>query len=146
MNNLNFQKISFLLTFLTTVTLRYTRSGREKNAKRASIARHKTCFILWRAIVAHPKDLWRAIKIFWDIITKIAPKIYLQLWRRSHWPDRGVSEECSKSEHLNGGLPVLSAPIASSEVNYRNESVCNMSSEGMLTCFFRCNIAFILIN
>ena len=54
----------------------------------------------------------RAIKKFLDIITKVAPKVYLQLWRRSHWPGSGVSEECSKSEHLNGGLPVLSAPIA----------------------------------
>ena len=26
------------------------------------IARQKTCFILWRAIVTRPKDLWRAIK------------------------------------------------------------------------------------
>ena len=43
---------------------------------------------------------------------KVAPKVYLQLWRQSHWPGSGVSEECSKSEHLNGGLPVLSAPIA----------------------------------
>ena len=42
----------------------------------------------------------------------VAPKIYLQLWRRSHWPVSGVSEECSKSEHFNGALTVLSAPIA----------------------------------
>ena len=55
---------------------------------------------------------WRAIKNFWDIITKVAPKVYLQLWRRSHWPGSSVSEKYSKSEHLNGGLPVLSAPIA----------------------------------
>ena len=39
------------------------------------------------------------------------PKVYLQLWQRSHWPGSSVSEECSKSKHLNGGLPVLSAPI-----------------------------------
>ena len=51
------------------------------------------------------------LKIFWDIITKVAPKVYLQLWWRSHWPGSGVSEECSKSKHLNGGLPILSAPI-----------------------------------
>ena len=63
-------------------------------------------------IVARPKDLWRAIKRFWDIITKVAPKVYLQLWRRSHWLGSGVCEECSKSENLNGGLPVLSPPIA----------------------------------
>ena len=61
--------------------------------------------------VACPKDLWHAIKKFWDIIMKVGPKVYLQLWRWSHWPGSGVSEECSKSEHLNGGLPVLSAPI-----------------------------------
>ena len=29
---------------------------------RAAIACHKTCFILWHVIVAHPKDLWCAIK------------------------------------------------------------------------------------
>ena len=63
-------------------------------------------------IVACPKDLWHAIKKFWDIIMKVAPKVYLQLWRWSHWSGSGVREECSKSEHLNGGLPVLSAPIA----------------------------------
>ena len=68
--------------------------------------------MLLPATVAHPKDLWPVIKKFWDIITKLAPKVYLQLWRRSHWPGSGVSEECSKSEHLIGGLPVLSAPIA----------------------------------
>ena len=42
----------------------------------------------------------------------VAPKVYLQLWQRSHWPGSVVSEECSKSEHLNEDLPVLSAPIA----------------------------------
>ena len=62
--------------------------------------------------IARPKDLWRAIKRFWDIITKVAPKVHLQLWRRSHWPCSGVSEECSKSENFNGGLPVPSPPIA----------------------------------
>ena len=46
----------------------------------------------------------------WDIIMKVAPKVYLQLSQRSHWLGSGFSEECSKSEHLNGGLPVLSAP------------------------------------
>ena len=46
------------------------------------------------------------------IITKVAPKVYLQLWQRYHWPGSGFGEECSTSEHLNGGLPVLSAPIA----------------------------------
>ena len=59
-----------------------------------------------------PKRFRRAIKNFRDIITKVAPKVYLQLWRRSHWSGSGVSEECSKSEDLDGGLPVLSAPIA----------------------------------
>ena len=54
----------------------------------------------------------RAIKKFLDIITKVAPKVYLQLWRRSHWFGSGVSEECSNSKHLNEGLPVLSAPVA----------------------------------
>ena len=68
-------------------------------------------FILWSATVAHPKDLWRAIKKFWDIIMKVTPKVYLQLWQRSHWPGSGVSEECSKSKHLNGSLTVLSTPI-----------------------------------
>ena len=43
---------------------------------------------------------------------KVAPKVYLQLWRWSHWSGSGVREECSKSEHHSGGLPVLSAPIA----------------------------------
>ena len=43
---------------------------------------------------------------------KVAPKVYLLLWRRSHWPGSGVSVECSKSEHLNRGLLVLSAPVA----------------------------------
>ena len=43
------------------------------------IARHKTCFILWRAIVTRPKDLWRAIKKISDIITKVAPMVYLPL-------------------------------------------------------------------
>ena len=42
----------------------------------------------------------------------VAPKVYLQLWRQSHWPGSGVTEKGSKSKHLNGGLPVLSAPIA----------------------------------
>ena len=69
-------------------------------------------FILWCAIVAQPKDLWRVMKIIWDIITKVAPKVYLQLWPWSYWPGSGVSEECSKSKHFNGGLPVVSAPIA----------------------------------
>ena len=41
----------------------------------------------------------------------VAPKVYLQLWQWSHLPGSIVSEECSKSEHLNGGLPVLSALI-----------------------------------
>ena len=27
----------------------------------------------------NPKDLWRAIKKFGDIVTKVAPKVYLQL-------------------------------------------------------------------
>ena len=40
------------------------RPGREYNVTRAAIARHKTCFILWRAIVVRPKDLWHAIKKF----------------------------------------------------------------------------------
>ena len=62
--------------------------------------------------IKHVLDLWRAIKKFWHIITKVAPKVYLQLWRRSDWPGSGDSEECSKSKHLNGGLPVLLAPIA----------------------------------
>ena len=69
-------------------------------------------FYIMACEIARPKDLWRAIKNFWDIIKKIAPKVYLQLWRRSDWPGSGVSEECSKSEHLHGVLPVLSAPIA----------------------------------
>ena len=59
-----------------------------------------------------PKRFWCAIKKFWDIITKEAPKVYLQLWLQSHWPDSGVSEECSKSKHLSVGLTVLSPPIA----------------------------------
>ena len=58
-----------------------------------------------------PEDLWHAIKKFWDIITKVAPKIYLQLSQRSHWPGSSASEECSKSQHLSGGFPVLSAPV-----------------------------------
>ena len=82
-----------------------------KKCHSVAIACHKTCFILWSATVAHPKDLWRAIKKFWDIITKVTPKVYLQLWQRSHWPGSGVSEECSKSKHLNGSLTVLSTPI-----------------------------------
>ena len=46
------------------------------------------------------------------MIMKVAPKVYLQLWRRSHWAGSGVGKECSKSEHLNGGLPGLSALVA----------------------------------
>ena len=59
-----------------------------------------------------PKRFRPAIKKFWDIITKVAPKVYLQLWWQSHWPGSSVGEECGKNKHLNGGLPVLSAPIA----------------------------------
>ena len=95
-----------------------------------AIACHKTCFISWRAIVACPKDLWHAIKKFWNIITKVALKVYLQLWRQSHWLGSSVSEEYSKSEHLNGGLPVLSVPIAILRSNYQKDMVCNMFSEG----------------
>ena len=53
---------------------------------------------------------------------KVAPKVYLQLWQWSHWPGSSVSEEYSKSEHLNGGLPALSAPIAifRSKLHYIN--------------------------
>ena len=91
---------------------RINRSWCEQNATRAAIADHKTCFILWHAIVVHPKGLWRPIKIVWDIIMKVAPKAYLKFWRRSHWLGNGVGGECSKSEHLNGGLPVMSAPSA----------------------------------
>ena len=59
-----------------------------------------------------PKGFRHSIKNFWDIIIKVAPKVYLLLWQRSHWSGSGVREECSKSEHLNRGLSVLSAPIA----------------------------------
>ena len=59
-----------------------------------------------------PKRFRHSIKKFWDIIIKVAPKVYLLLWQRSHWSGSGIREECSKSEHLNRGLPVLSAPIA----------------------------------
>ena len=84
-----------------------------------------------------PKDLWRAIKKFWNIITKIALKVYLQLWRRSQWPGSSVSKECSKSEHPNGGLPVLAGPIAIFRSNLP-DAVCNMFSEGLsLLCHFR---------
>ena len=72
---------------------------------------HAIKHVLYYA-VAHPKDLWRAIKTFWNIIMNVAPKVYLQLWQWSHWPGSVVSEECSKSKHLNEDLPVLSAPIA----------------------------------
>ena len=85
---------------------RINRSWCEQNATRAAIADHKTCFILWHAIVVHPKGLWRPIKIVWDIIMKVAPKAYLKFWRRSHWLGNGVGEECSKSEHLNGDVQV----------------------------------------
>ena len=47
----------------------------------------------------------------------------MSLWRRSHWPGSVVSEECSKSEHLNGGLPVLSAPIAGGILVCKNSQV-----------------------
>ena len=40
------------------------RPGREQSATRAAIARHKTCFMLWRAIVAHPKDSGVRLKKF----------------------------------------------------------------------------------
>ena len=40
------------------------RPCREQNATRAAIARHKTCLILWRVIVAHPKDLGVRLKNF----------------------------------------------------------------------------------
>ena len=98
-----------LFTFLISIAI--DRSGSERNATRVAIACHKTCFILWSETVAHPKDLWRAVKKFWDIIMKVTPKVYLQLSRRSHWPGSGVSKECSKSKHLNGSLTVLSTPI-----------------------------------
>ena len=56
------------------------------------------------------KTFWSWVRMT-DIIMKVAPMVYLLLWQWSHWPGSGVSEECSKSKHLNGGLPVLSAPI-----------------------------------
>ena len=59
-----------------------------------------------------PQKFRCSIKNFWDIIMKVAPKVYLLLGRQSHWSGSSVSKECSKSEHLNRGLPVLSAPIA----------------------------------
>ena len=43
------------------------------NNTRATIARHKTCFILWRTIVTHPKDLWRAIKKIFRYNTEGSP-------------------------------------------------------------------------
>ena len=60
----------------------------------------------------HTQKFRGAFKNFWNIITKVAHIVCLQLWQQSHWPGSSVSEECSKSEHLNGDLPVLSAPIA----------------------------------
>ena len=39
----------------------------------------------------------RAIKKFLDIITKVAPKVYLQLWRRSHWPGSSVVKSAVKA-------------------------------------------------
>ena len=58
-----------------------------------------------------PRRFRCLIKHFWDIIMKVVPKVYFLLWCQSHWPSSCVSEECSKSEHLNRHLPVLSAPI-----------------------------------
>ena len=110
-----------------------SRPSREKNATRAAITRHKTCFILWCAIVARPKDLWRAMKKFWDITTKVAPK------------DDDLTDLVAES-----GKSAVKANISveayqfylhqspSPEVNYRKDSVCNMFSEGLfLLCRFR---------
>ena len=74
------------------------------NATHVAIACHKTCFILWCAIVARLKDLWCAIKNFWDIISYIynSDNDLIDLVAVS-------SEECSKSKHLNGGLPTTSS-------------------------------------
>ena len=99
---------------------------------------HAIKHVLWTCFmtIAGPKDLWHAIKKFW--IKKVARKVYLQLWQQSHWHGSGVSEECSKSEHLNGGLQFYLHQSPSSEVNYQKDSVCNMFSEGLcLLCCFR---------
>ena len=42
-----------------------------------------------------------------------ATKIDLQLSKQSHWFGSRTSKECSKSEHLNRGEPVPSAPTVS---------------------------------
>ena len=76
---------------------------------------------------------------------KVAPKVYLLLWRRSHWPGSGVSVECSKSEHLNRGLLVLSAPVAVFRSKLRQYCFCfnKLGCINILISFLR-NRNFIL--
>ena len=62
-------------------------------------------------MVARPKNLWRAIEKFWDITTKIAPKVYLQI--DDDLTDLvAISVKSAVKANINGGLLALFAPIA----------------------------------
>ena len=46
-----------------------------------TLSSRSVVFFVWK-----PPLKWCIYKKIWDIIPKVAPKVYLQPWRRSHWP------------------------------------------------------------